>query len=118
MTDVQLAYVAGLFDGEGHCRVVKAKSSKNGARYYRAHAMIYNSDRRCLDYAKEILGFGWVGLNSRKETHKATKHKKNGFKWQAGNSTAIKFLQMIRPFVKIKGEQIDAVLAGPNHGRV
>jgi hypothetical protein len=112
MREAELAYVAGLFDGEGHCRVVQAKAS-NGARYYRAHAMIYNTDRRCLDYAKEILGFGWVGLNAR-----GTKTKKPCFKWQAQNVNAIEFLNLIRPYVKIKCEQIDAVLVGPNHGRV
>ena len=70
MTEVQLAYVAGLFDGEGHCRIVTAKASKNGQRYYRAQASISNTDRRCLDYVKECLGFGWVGINDRASTHK------------------------------------------------
>lgn len=105
---MSVEYVAGLFDGEGHCRVVTAKASKNGVRYYRAHAMIYNTDRRCLDYTKEVLGFGWVGLNDRRGC----------FKWQATNAKAIEFLKLIRPYVKIKGEQIDKVLAGPYSGRV
>lgn len=114
----EIAYVAGLFDGEGHCRVVAAKASKNGVRYYRAHAAIYNTDRRCLDHTKEVLGFGWVGLNSRASTHKASSAKKDCYKWAVSNQRCIEFLKLIRPFVKVKGKQIDAVLAGPNHGRV
>ena len=118
MTEAELAYVAGLFDGEGHCRIVTAKASKNGQRYYRAHAAIYNTDRRCLDYVKECLGIGWVGINSRASTHKTRHHKKDCFKWAISNRKCLEFLRLIRPYVKVKCEQIDAVLAGPNSGRV
>lgn len=118
MEEVKLAYIAGLFDGEGHCRIVTYQPSRGKHRYFRAQASISNTDRRCLDYVKQCLEFGWVGLNDRANTHKTRKHKKDCFKWAVSNAKCLEFLSLIRPYVKVKAEQIDAVLASPNHGRV
>ncbi len=117
MTEEEKAYAAGLFDGEGHCRVQRYRASKNGAYYLRAMASISNTDRRCLDYVKECFGHGWVGLSDRHETHKAKRAQKDSYKFQVVNRTAVEFLRLIRPLVRVKGEQIDTLLQSKHSGR-
>jgi len=116
MDTVSLGYIAGLFDGEGHTRIVSRKSSKNGVKYLTAFVIISNTDRRCLDYVRGALGYGWVGSNGKAKTHRSNRSLKEGMKFQVTNAKAIHFLRLIRPHVKIKGEQIDAVLLNRHNG--
>lgn len=111
----EIAYVAGLFDGEGDCRIQPYRATKNGARYLRVVARIHNTDRRCLDKVKEIFGYGWVGLSYRAGAHKRA--LRDCYQFVVTNTTAQSFLLALRPFLVVKAEKVDEILSSRNAGR-
>ena len=115
--DYSLVYIAGLFDGEGDCQIQPYRATKNGKKYLRVVVRITNTDRRCLDFVKENFGSGWVGLNSRKETHIVHKAKKDCYKFHLTNKKAVNLLKAIRPFLIIKAEKVDRLLSERHNGR-
>lgn len=108
MKKSDLTYVAGLFDGEGSCGLHYYRATKNGKKYLRIQANITNTDHRCLDFVKAVLGFGWVGVSSRPKKKKW----KIAYRFVVQHEAAKRFLKLLRPHVKIKGEQIDKALVG------
>lgn len=99
------AYAAGLFDGEG-CVAVYYRVID---RQLTTSARIANTDPRPLEWMVETFGGkitwrGGVRRGKRKET----------YNWYLMNARALAFFTAIRPYVHIKGEQMDlaAELAG------
>lgn len=103
MNEADLNYVAGLFDGEGHCRIGRYKASKNGKFYERAIATITNTDRRGLDFVQKVFNKGSVTTSQRPVGRKTV------YRWTVTNSSAVEILKLIRPYLKIRGEQVDLV---------
>lgn len=97
-----LEYFAGFFDGEGSCGIYDAVANKRAT----FRVSLCNNDPRPLLKAKELFG----GLiRSRFRRYKA--EIKNNFEWYVFGKNAEAFLIAIRPFVLVKGEQIDVFLA-------
>ena len=110
-----LAYAAGLTDGEGTVVIEKSRddkrvpdsqrqylrSRKHGGVRYRMHVSITNTDMALLDWM--LLKFGGHIYQLEKATakHKAT------FIWRVAGQEASDFLKAIRPFLKGKGLQAD-----------
>lgn len=91
-----LAYAAGLFDGEG---CVAIYQRKNQSTFF---IDIANTDRRPLRWLVDTFG-GRIcrGHGSDRPG------RRQCFKWYLMNSQAAIFLAAIRQFTKIKSEQID-----------
>jgi len=116
---ISIEYVAGLFDGEGDCRVQSYRATKNGFKYLRVVARISNTHRGCLDDVRSFLGFGTVVRNNAK-----LKWKKDGtpqkvcFKYVVANKNGLEFLKAMRPWLRVKAETVDRILAGRVSGRL
>lgn len=101
MTEIDIAYLAGLFDGEGSvCFGFTKNSSQSNKKYGRLIVNIAQKDRMILDWVRESLGYGAVHWNG------VSCHQ-----YRAVKASARKFLALIRPYVKIKGLVIDEKLA-------
>jgi hypothetical protein len=98
-------YVAGLFDGEGHCRWATYQATKNGKRYWREIASITNTNHAVLVWVCKTLGLGSVCQHS-----PARRNRKRAWRWQATHDQARKFLVLIRPYCRIKVKDIKSVL--------
>ena|SRR5579859_7534847 len=100
MNEIDIAYLAGLFDGEGSVSFSFQKATKNGKRYGHLIARVAQKDRTILDWLSGQLGYGTVH------------HSSHGvFQYYVVRASARKFLGLIRPYVKIKGSVIDEKLA-------
>ncbi len=94
--DLELAYFAGFFDGEGCV-----------GSYHRKHSVcLTNTDARSLSRARELWG-GSI-LKQSKESRRGA--RQDIFQWYIYGHYSRKFLEDIRPFVKMKGDQIDCYL--------
>lgn len=95
-TETDLAYIAGLVDGEGSIAVYK-----NG----RSHR-VQVSVKMCDSEAIEFLGtrydctVSFYISNLNKVVHK----------FYVGNGAAYRFLQNIRPYLKVKAKQADVAI--------
>ena len=113
MTEIEKAYIAGLFDGEGTAGIFSYKATKNGKRYLRVAARIANTDRRCLDYVKECYGGGNVFLANRGGK---PNRKVDCYSFQVQNANAIDFLKQIQPYLRIKCNVVQLILGQKHTG--
>lgn len=108
MNDITLAYIAGLFDGEGSARILQTKSSKNGKYYQKLEVRIAQADREVLDWIANEFGFGKVYSKSDKRA------AENGWKechdYVVAYRMARKFLSAIEPFLFIKKQKVSELL--------
>ena len=94
-----IAYIAGVFDGEGCVRLKKA--NKDGHSYYLI-AHITNSDNRMLKFVEERFG-GKIYFQERTPNKKVCQ-------WFITCGEAEAFLKTIQNFLVIKGEQVAVAL--------
>jgi hypothetical protein len=93
-----LAYVAGLFDGEGNIAF-----QKNGKSSY-IRVTIVNTDRAIVEYVQGLFGGTVTALKRSNPKWKPSWH------WILTWSRAIYFLEGIRPWIRIKTGQIDVAM--------
>jgi len=103
MTDVEKAYIAGLFDGEG----TVGYYFKTSLGYHRAQVAIYNYDPRVMVWLRKRLPFGSVVSSNQ---GKRKKHK--GWAWSVNRRRRVEsFLRLIRPYLVVKANQVDLLFS-------
>lgn len=100
MTDIDKAYIAGLFDGEG-CICIALK--KTNMKYPRVILLvtIANTNKDVLLWCKEVIGNGSVNLNYEVKGE----NRKPCSLFSISYKPAMLFLKDILPFLKIKKER-------------
>lgn len=107
---MNLAYVAGLFDGEGCVNFTKCRTIKI------PRVCITNTNLEVLESLQKSFG-GFIQQGSRPQNN-----WKQSYHWTISNSKACEFLTKIYAWVRIKKEQIWLVWAWdairPGYGRI
>lgn len=104
MDSIDLAYIAGFFDGEGDCQISYPKN-RLGNRNQQLRARITQNNREVLDWIKDSYGFGNVVV---KRENGGTCNQCHALQFSC--RTARKFLTSIEPFLKVKKEHVASVL--------
>lgn len=97
MTNEELAYIAGFFDGEGCVNFCQSGQYKT----WLIRAFVRNCDKSIIDYIHANFG-GRIETTN----HKKHPHWKTSYCWRGDWDTAINFLVAIEPWVRIKKDQI------------
>lgn len=110
MTNEELAYLAGLFDGEGCVSIVhhRRKNRKGGAMYHELYIGIANTYWPVIDWVHKSLGYGTI---HKKRAAGMPGARKDIWYWETANRKAEQFLALIRPYLKIKVAQAEEGLA-------
>ena len=105
-----IAYIAGLFDGEGSVRLRfrdRHKKSKSRGRSYNHHVKEYelqisitNKNIDCLTFCQKRYG-GRIYKMLRKVP---------AYTWSIQGKKALVFIEDVRPFVIVKKPHIEAIL--------
>jgi len=99
LTEIEKAYIAGFFDGEGCVHISKKLRKKQGKNYcYSLKSVISNTKLEPLKYIKNIFG-GSVSIQYRKNNHK------DNYFLQLNIKSTINLLENIYPYLRIKKEQ-------------
>lgn len=96
LDDTELAYLAGLFDGEGS--VLVNKIWNKNCYTYRMRICISSTFLDVILWLKEILG-GNISTN------KVYGNRKESYVWQLGANSAADLLFVMLPYLRIKKEQ-------------
>jgi hypothetical protein len=102
ISEKDLIYAAGFFDGEGTVQLNRYKRNKKGDACYRLCVSVSNTKKEVIDWFKETFGTGCV--------HPIRKFKKGGnpgWRWLLYSRRASKFLQMIYPYLKVKKDDAE-----------
>jgi hypothetical protein len=114
LTEIEKAYLAGLFDGEGCIGIDKTKSKSNNCEHdYKLRIIITNSNYPVICWVKEITGIGC--------TYKYDRAYRVNWKpvhrWQVVSRDAKDFINALMPYLIIKRDISEACLEFPNVGR-
>lgn len=96
-TETQLAYMAGMVDGEGSISVFGI-SQKAGERVYRGNRLIlsvYNNDEAVMLWMQRIFG-------GKVRSVKRARRSKQSFVWETGWQHARLILEALLPYLIIK----------------
>ena len=114
MDESEIAYAAGLFDGEGSISLVRQRSN----RFHSPQVSVASNDYEVLAWLQKRMGGNIVTKQPRKAAHSVS------YDWRLTDRRALAFLQLIRPYLVIKRKirRIDLLLndyvaCTPRNGR-
>jgi hypothetical protein len=102
----ELAYMAGMVDGEGSISIHPTRGRVKGTMYDRFETSlhVYNSNVSVLDWIKARFG-GFIYSVKRYNPR-----EKPGFSWKVGHATASLVLTNILPYLIIKRRQAEILI--------
>jgi len=105
MKRTDLAYIAGLFDGEGNIAIVKRKKKEGRTvPIYHLVVRVGMCDEYLPRWLKMAFG-GYISFYKRPNS----KHR-DLYTWSIGYNNAIDFLMAILPFLKLKKPQVELAI--------
>ena len=114
----EVAYIAGLFDGEGslQCRKAWEKKKKHtGEGYRKTHAWRINmeiamTDEGVINWVHETLRVGSVIKRNVKGLNKAGKKYKTQWRWRCTFRAALYVCKLLWPYAIVKLHNIEQVI--------
>ena len=104
----QIAYMAGLFDGEGSVDYAKrwGTSARNKKRYLfrRISCEMSLTDYEIIKWFHQTIGFGQMGQR------KVPEGRKPQWRWTCCFRYSYKFAQQMLPYTKIKYEKLKQII--------
>ena len=102
ISEVELAYIAGLFDGEGHVFItIKKSTNKMRTQVHVLRVGITNTYRDVIEWLYELF----PTYLYKRIRHKDHPTWKPCFFWETSSGNAMDFLKIIYPYLRIKKEQ-------------
>lgn len=102
MTEAQIAYVAGIIDGEGLIYF-----NRKGD-YYLLKLDVKNTAKQLLDWLQQTTGMGSMRLL------KTRANRQPCWEWRLSSSQALQLLTVVQPYIVIKTDQIDIAIKYQN----
>jgi len=110
MNPVNLAYVAGLFDGEGHIQFCFRNNygQRNGqiAQFW---ICLGSTQRSIVSYLKGLFG-GFIYDVEPSKYNPAHATRRHMYTWKVGGRVAFKTLGLLRPYLRIKKPHVDLLV--------
>ena len=111
MNEIDRAYIAGLFDGEGsvsyYQRKEKRKGKKKAYNYWMIRCELSMTDQYVVEWMHKTLGFGT--LTKRLPT-KSWIGKKIQWRWRCSHRDALIFAKLMWPYAQVKLHKLEQVM--------
>jgi len=108
MKKTDLAYIAGIVDGEGCICLTKRKdSSHKRGYYYCVEVKVVNTQQWLIEY----LHFNFGGGDITKNNNTKMKNAKPLWQWHISLRKATEFLKLILPYLHLKRAQAELCIA-------
>ena len=107
-TDTDLAYIAGMLDGEGYIGINKKVMTSRKSPRYDTKVCITNTHKRALDWIQSKLGAGVIYETKQKNNPLA---KNRCFVWSCSNKEAIRVLKLLHPYLHIKKLKAETLIS-------
>lgn len=102
--DTDLAWAAGIVDGEGCIHIKMQADKRRGTNRHVLVVSVVNTDPRMVQRLHDVFG-GYVGLGN-----KPSGRRRRRFVWIAQAWGAAAFLQAISPYIVSKQDQVEVAL--------
>ena len=112
MRDTDIAYIAGLFDGEGSIEFTKRKEKKRNGTYdcRRISMEISMTDKSVLIWVHEVLGVGTLTKKPRKGLRKNGTKYLMQYRWRCTFRDAYYVCRVLWPYAHTKLPKIQQVI--------
>jgi hypothetical protein len=111
ISDVNAAYIAGLFDGEGHIQYKQyMKQRKNNEKPYLTWSVrmeVSMTHKSVLLLIHNLLGVGTV---TKRKNGKGSLGKKQQWRWRCQSRDAYYVCLLLQPYAHVKLEQINKII--------
>ena len=94
MKRIEVAYIAGLFDGEGCIRWAES-----------ARVSITSCWPHHLHWIKRMFGCGYIRI-----VYSGDDKRKTAYRWEVSGKGAVVFLEIVRPYLREKAHQADLLI--------
>jgi len=92
VNEVDLAYAAGILDGEGSICLTKNRAR----RWPSPQVAVASNDRELLEWLRAQFGGSISIKQPRRSTHQIS------YDWKLTDQNALRFLQLVRPYLRIE----------------
>ena len=114
----QLAYIAGLFDGEGCVQFKKRMETKGrlkSGKIRRSNSTIITlelsmTDQPVVRWIHKILKVGSVNINIKNKSPSSKPHYKDQLRWRCGYRDALKVAKLIIPYARVKRKKLQQII--------
>lgn len=104
----QIAYLAGIIDGEGSIYIGNFSCNpKTRAKYYQTNIEVTNCDQSLMDWLLDTFG-GRIYKYTEKQTPKC--HRRNYFRWIMCGEGVTHICELILPFLICKKTQCEIMI--------
>jgi hypothetical protein len=114
VTETELAYAAGIVDGEGSVSLIRSRLN----RFPSPQVSVCSTDRELVAWFKARFG-GTIAIKRKRKPHHS-----DAYDWKLIDRNALRFLALVRPYLTIqrKVARVDMLLelyldATPRNGR-
>ena len=120
MRDTDIAYIAGLFDGEGSIEFTKRKEKKRNGTYdcRRISMEISMTDKSVLIWVHEVLGVGTLTKKPRKGLRKNGTKYLMQYRWRCTFRDAYYVCRLLWPYAHTKLPKIQQVIDHYSQGKI
>lgn len=101
MNPTDLAYLAGIIDGEGCLGIHYQKGGRSRTRTYYPRVTVGSTNRAVLEWIHEQLSGTFWALSPSSNT----RGKKSAWYWGIGGERLIRLLEALEPYLRIKATQ-------------
>ena len=109
MDEIDIAYIAGLFDGEGNICIGVHRVKRERHYILPSHSLqcsISNGNKEVLDWIQEMYG-GYVSTSTYSDKKK---NWDDCYTWRVHSNSACTFLSLIQPYLRIKQKQAELAI--------
>ena len=111
IAQTDIAYLAGLFDGEGNIQYKQyMRKRRNNEKAYPTWSIrmeVSMTDESVIRYIHQVLGVGTV---SKRPPHKTSMGKKMQYRWRCGFRDAYYVCRLFWPYSHVKLPQIQKIV--------
>ena len=109
LTEIEKAYIAGFFDGEGSISINKFRANNPNYKcpHYILTVTLTNTNLEIIEEIHEKLG----ASKQMRKREWGKSHWKTCYAWMASANKALIVLKLIRPYLKVKAKQADLAIS-------
>ena len=113
LTDI--AYLAGLFDGEGCVQYkqywdVKRKDRPKRYKVWRISLEMSMTDRGVMEWVHNLVKCGSLKLNVKNKSPSAKPHYKDQWRWRCSHRDAYQVAKLMWPFAQVKLHKLEQII--------
>ena len=117
-TETDIAYIAGLFDGEGcfqYKQYIATKKKHKGpgtrkTKEWRITMEMSMTDESVIRWVHEVLGVGTVRLNIKNKSPSSKPHWKDQWRWRCGFREALYVAKLLWPHAQTKLHKMEQII--------